>query len=184
VLPLAALAAAALVALSPERFQIAGAAVLAVGVSLPMWMISRDAVAGGPAVDAGASICWREAQENSELRRAWTVPAGEFLEANYSRRSGILFTFGGLSEVLRRAGVPLREGFHEGNGRIWAATLADPARLLHEEWALAIPGDMVSEAMTRADGQGMHYRLRDQISVKGVPMVEIYHREPVAGPIH
>ncbi len=187
VLPLAALAAGALVALLPERFQIAGAVVLAVGVSLPMWMASgsgNPAVAGDPAGDAGASICWKEARENSELRRGWTVPAAGFLEDNYRRGSGILFTFGRLSEVLRRAGIPLREGFHEGNGRIWGATLADPGRLLHEEWALAIPDDMVSDAIVRADGQGMHYRLRDQISVKGAPMVEIYHREPVADPIH
>jgi hypothetical protein len=180
VLPLAALAAAALTTLLPPRFQVAGAVALAVGASLPMWIVPSD-----PAPNNSTPICWKEARENSELRRAWTGPAAEFLAANYRPGSGVLYTFGsGLSEVLRRAGTPLRQGLHEGNGLIWTATLAEPVRFLREEWALAIPGDEVAAAMMRAEGQGMNYRLRQQILVKGAPMVEMYHRESVASPVH
>ncbi len=47
-------------------------------------------------------------------RRAWTREAADFLAANYRHGSGILFSFGDLTGVLREAGIPLREGLHVG----------------------------------------------------------------------
>jgi len=163
VLPVAALAAGALTTLLPSRFQGAGAVVLAALTSLPMWF--------------APSICWQEAAENSETRRAWTSPAAEYLAENYRPGAGVILTFGsGLAEVLRRADIPLRQGLHEGNGPAWDAAILQPEKFLREEWALAIPGDTVSAALVRAEAQGLHYQLQRQILVKGAPMVEIYQR--------
>jgi hypothetical protein len=170
-LPLAVFAAGGLIPLLPSRGQAAGAVVLALVVSASLW--------------SGPAVCWREAAENSEVRRAWTGPAAEYLSQHYRPGSGVVFTFGsGLAEVLRRAGIPLREGLHEGNGPAWEAAITQPEKFLHEEWALAIPGDPVEAVLVRAESRGIHYQLQQQISVKGMPMVGIYHRESLASPLH
>jgi hypothetical protein len=191
-LPLAALAAGALTTLLPARVQGVGAVALAALVSLPMWL-----TAGYPGSDERSSynlssneppsICWKEAQVNSDTRRAWTAPAASYLAEHYRPGAGIIFTFSsGFAEVLRRADIPLREGLHEGNGPPWKAAIAQPEVSLKEEWALAIQGDSVSAALATAEAQGVHYQLRLQIPVKGAPMVEIYQRQPQAidRPVH
>jgi hypothetical protein len=81
-----------------------------------------------------------------------------------------------LTGVLREAGIPLREGLHEGNGAAFDVAMARPDLLLHEgalaEWGLAFAGDAVDAALRKAG-----YLLRQEIVVKGAPVVEIYHRE-------
>ena len=113
---------------------------------------------------------------NSEARRAWTAQAASFLAREYRPGSGIIFPFGDLTGVLREAGIPLREGLHEGNGAAFDAAMARPDLLLREgglvEWGLAFSGDAVDGALQKAG-----YTLRRQIVVKGAPVVEIYHRE-------
>ncbi|HEX5431618.1 MAG TPA: glycosyltransferase family 39 protein [Bryobacteraceae bacterium] len=163
VVPLAAFAAGALVFALPARLRPAAAAA-AILLSAGVWL--RPA------------ICWKESQVNSEARRNWTQQAAGFLAANYRPGAGILYSFGDLTGILRDAGIPLREGLHEGNGPAWALAMARPDLALHEEWAVAFSGDAVATLLLRADKHGMNYRLRKQIIVKGAPVVEIYHREP------
>ena len=161
-IPLAALAAGALITLAPARLQIAAAVILAAGI----------AITTGP-----ASICWKESEVNSESRRAWTSEAGDFLAKNYRPGSGIVFSFGDLTGVLRVAGIPLHEGLHEGNGFAWNAAMVRPDLFLREEWALAFAGDAVSIAVQQSSERGRPYQLRRRIIVKGAPVVEIYHRD-------
>jgi hypothetical protein len=102
------------------------------------------------------------------------------LAHEYRPGSGIIFPFGDLTAVLREAGIPLREGLHEGNGVVFDAAMARPDLLLREcglvEWGLAFSGDAVDTALQKAG-----YTLRRQIVVKGAPVagtyVDIYHRE-------
>lgn len=82
-----------------------------------------------------------------------------------------------MTAVLREAGIPLKEGLHEGNGAAWLAAVARPDLFLHEEWALAFSGDEVSAALQRASQRGPHYQLKKRIMVKGAPPVEIYQRQ-------
>jgi hypothetical protein len=174
VLPLAALAAGSWTTLVPRRWRW-GAGMVLIAAVAASWIFSS-----GP-----ASICWKEAAENSEIRRVWTGEAAEFLAANYQPHAGILFTFGSdFAEVLRKAGSPLREGLHEGNGDAWVGAVTAPDLFLHEEWALATPGDAVAAAIRRAREQGLHYRLDREIAVKGAPVVDIYQRERVENPVH
>ena len=112
---------------------------------------------------------------NSEARRAWTAQAANFLAREYRPGSGIIFPFGDLTGVLRQAGVPLREGLHEGNLAAFDAAMARPDLLGDgglAEWGLAFSGDAVDRVLQKAG-----YTLRKQIVVKGAPVVEIYHRE-------
>jgi hypothetical protein len=78
--------------------------------------------------------------------------------------------------VLRAAGIPLREGLQQGNHPAWDAATLRPELFLHEEWALAIPGDSTSATLLRAARTGPHYELKKQIIVEGAPAIEIYQR--------
>jgi hypothetical protein len=163
-LPLAALAAAAVVAALPLRVQAAGAAVIVLGISVP-WAFG------------GASVCWKEAAQNSVVRRAWTGAAATYLAAHYQPGDGIIYSFGDLTGVLREAGIPLREGLHQGNRPAWDAAVLRPDLFFREQWALAVAGDKVSEAVLSAGGRGLHYQLKTRIMVEGSPTIEIYQRQ-------
>jgi hypothetical protein len=160
----AAFAAGALVTLVPARFQARSSIVLAAAI-IVVWGFRGS-----------SSISWKESEVNSEVRRAWTAQAANFLAREYRPGSGIIFPFGDLTGVLRKAGIPLREGLHEGNGVVFDAAMARPDLLLAKmgwaEWGLAFSGDPVDIAVQKAG-----YTLRREIVVKGAPMVKLYHRE-------
>ena len=121
--PFAAFAAGALVTLVPARFQAKTSIILALAVT-GVWGFS-----------GASSISWKESEVNSEARRAWTAQAASFLAREYRPGSGIIFPFGDLTGVLREAGIPLREGLHEGNGVAFDAAMARPdLLLLSEDW--------------------------------------------------
>ena len=163
-LPLAALAAGALVTMFPSRMRAAAALVLAGGVSAVL-------------IFTGEPVCWKEGEVNSIARRAWTHEGAMFRASNDRPGSGVIYSFGDLAGVLREAGIPLREGLHQGNHPFWEAAITRPELFLREEWALAISGDAVATAILRAQRRGPHYELRKRIIVKGAPVIEIYRRQ-------
>jgi Dolichyl-phosphate-mannose-protein mannosyltransferase len=163
-LPMAALSAAAIVALLPPKLHAIGAAGLVFAVAAS-WAL------------AGAPVCWKESAVNSVARRAWTGEAAVYLAANYQPGDGIIYSFGDLTGVLREAGIPLREGLHQGNRPTWDAAVLRPDLFFHEEWALAVAGDKIAEAVVRAGARGPHYQLQKRIKVEGAPAIEIYRRQ-------
>ena len=114
---------------------------------------------------------------NSTARRAWTSEAAAFLASNYMPGTGIVFPFGDMTGVLREAGIPLREGLHDGNGPAFLGAMMRPDLFLHTEWAIAFSGDQIATTLLRADRRGPHYILRQRIMVKGAAPVEIYQRQ-------
>ncbi len=135
-LPVAAIAAAGVIAILPAKLHALGAAILIVAVAASWaW--------------AGAPLCWKESAVNSQARRAWTEQAAAYLASNYQPGDGIIYSFGDLSGVLRKAGIPLREGLHQGNRPSWDAAVLRPDLFFHEEWALAVAGDKVAEAVNK-----------------------------------
>jgi hypothetical protein len=163
-LPLAALAAAAIVGSLPVKAQAAGAAVLILGASIP-WIFGT------------APVCWKESTQNSNARRTWTRQAADYLAAHYQSGDGIIYSFGDLTGVLREAGIPLREGLHEGNRPAWDAAVLRPDLFLHEQWALAVSNDKVSAAILRSGIRGPHYELKKRIALEGSPEIQIYQRQ-------
>jgi len=163
-LPLTAFAAAGLVALLPAKLQAAGAGALVLAIAA-FWTL------------AGAPVCWKESTVNSVARRAWTEQAAAYLASHYQPGDGIIYSFGDLTGVLREAGIPLREGLHQGNRPSWDAAVLRPDLFFHEEWALAIAGDKIAEAVARVGVRGPHYRLMKRIKVEGAPAIEIYRRQ-------
>jgi hypothetical protein len=163
VLPLAAFAAGSIASFGVGKFRIAVVAILG-AIALAPWL-------------AGPPLCWKESEVNSTARRAWTAEAAKYLAENYRSGSGIMFPFGDLTGVLRQAGIPLRQGMHEGNGAAWTAAVVRPELFLHEEWVIGFAGDDATTGALRADRRGKHYGLMKSIAVKGAPVVEIWKRQ-------
>jgi hypothetical protein len=109
---------------------------------------------------------------NSESRRAWTERAADYLAPRYRPGTGILTSFGDVAGIYRAAGIPLRDTLTIDNGLIWLATVQKPERWLHEEWAIAIAGDIVDQTVARSG----RYVLEREIAVPGAPAIRIYKR--------
>jgi 4-amino-4-deoxy-L-arabinose transferase-like glycosyltransferase len=168
VLPLAAFAAAGLVAMLPRMARPAGA-LAAVLIALSPWLAY-------PRPDSWITL--KETLVNHAPRRAWTAQAAEYLRAHYRPGDGVFVSgsFGDQIGVLREAGIPLVEALHQGSGPIATATFARPDLFLREEWAIAIVGDPVSNAMLTLIKTGTPYVRVRLIEVKGAAPIEIYRR--------
>ena len=162
-LPLASLAAASLVAIVPAKARLASLVLVAAISASWAW--------------TDAPVVWKESQVNSVARRAWTGQAGVYLAEHYRAGDGVIYTFGDLTGVLREAGIPLREGLHQGNHPAWDAAIARPDLFFREEWVLAMAGDAVAAAVLRVPPSGAHYELQKRFIVEGAPAIEIYQRQ-------
>jgi hypothetical protein len=173
-LPLAAVAAGALVTAAPRRWRALFAVLVALaGVSA--WI-------GYPRAESW--ICWKESQVNSEARRAWTRQAAQYLAANCRPGDGIIYSFGDLTAIFPQARIPLVRTLHEGNRPYWDAAVARPEFFLREEWVVAMSGDKLATAVQRAERRGLRYRLVRTIAEKGAPVIEIYRRDGYAYSVH
>jgi hypothetical protein len=165
-LPLAAFAAAGLVAMMPRGFRPAVAAIVIVIAAVPWIAYPRP----------DSWITWKEAAVNHAARREWTRQASEYMREHY-RGGGILVSFGDeIAGVFRQAGIPLKEALHHGNGVLAAPAFVRPDLFLREEWAMGRPGDAASEAMLKLIKSGSPYTRVKLIEVKGAPPFEIYRR--------
>jgi hypothetical protein len=165
-LPLVALASAGLVAAAPRSLQtrVAG---LVIAAGLGWWVVH-------PHLEDW--VVYQEGRVNSVSRRAFTDEAAQYLEPLYVRGSGIVVQFGDLTGIFREAGIPLRETFIQDFGVPWVAILRRPDLFLWQEWAVAIEGDEVHNAMQTAAQYGVRYKLEKTIPVDGAPAVEIFRR--------
>jgi Dolichyl-phosphate-mannose-protein mannosyltransferase len=170
-LPLAAFASAALVAWAPLRLR-AIAAVAVIGIGIAPWLMD-------PHLES--CVTWKESELNSHARRSWTSEAAEFMHANYRPGSGIFTTFGDVTGIFQRSGIPLHDTLTWDNWPHWPATVARPDLFLREEWAVAFGGDPVQSAINRAFLRGPRYTLQKTIMVKGSPVMEIYRRDSQRG---
>jgi hypothetical protein len=179
-LPLAAFAAAALVALVPSRARVV-AAMIVVAAPTAMWLSHPS---------EQNWITWKESEVNSQARRTWTKETANFLHTNYRPGTGIFTTFGDVTGAFAGAGIHLRETLTWDNGPYWMSAVARPELFLREEWAVAMAGDKVHSAVDRAKLRGPSYTLQKTISVKNAPVIEIYRRASIHGlkfnedPIH
>ncbi len=163
--PALVLGVAAIVALVPARRRALASALAVLAVSAP-WLIH-------PRPESW--ITWKESQVNSDARRAWTQQAAAYLQPRYRAGSGIITTFGDITGIFRRAGIPLRETLTWDNWPHWPAAVARPDLFLWEEWAVVMGGDSVQSAILRAGVKGPRYELVKIVAVPRAPVIEIYH---------
>ena len=167
VLPLCAVAAGAITIALPVRWR--RWTILLPVLCLLGWVITRR----------DGWICWKESEQNSIARRAWTQQGAEFLERNYRAGEGVLASFGDVTGIFCAARIPLRETLHEGNGPAWLATVSMPHLVHTETWAIAIKG---SETFNSLNVPGSVYQVVRVIRVAGAPDLLIYKRELAGGP--
>ncbi|MCU1261565.1 MAG: hypothetical protein JWO80_4450, partial [Bryobacterales bacterium] len=165
-LPLAALTGAAIVALMPKGVQFAAAGLVLLACAGQWLLFPRPE----------SWITWKEAQVNSESRRAWTEETVNYLAQHYKPRQTILSSSGDMNGVYRRLGIPLRNVLNVDNGPLYLATRARPDLFLWERWAVTFTGDPVQTAVDNARLRGPKYELAKEIIVKGGPVIQIYPR--------
>jgi hypothetical protein len=165
-LPFAALAAAGIAGLMPDKARPVVASLLLL-VGAGQWLLFPR-----PA----SWITWREAQVNGQSRLEWTNQAAVFLKANYQPGETIVTSFGDMAGVYRRAGIPLRYTVTGDNGAQYLATLGRPDLFLWSTWVVTFTGDSEQSAVDKARFRGPKYDLVKEIMVKGGPVVQIYRR--------
>jgi hypothetical protein len=180
-LPLAAFTSGVFIASLPRPWRLTAGIVLVVGSVAGALAAFGSAAPGSNDGRSGTVACWKESDVNSVARRAWTAEAGKYLADHYRTGGGILYPFGDMAGVLRAAGIPLKEGLHEGNHPAFDAAMARPELFLNEEWALAYDGGAVERAVLRSSNGGPHYELKRRVIVEGAPVVDIFQREPPRG---
>lgn len=168
--------AASLVAVLPQRLQVAGAALVAVVAAIPWLAYPRP----------DNWITWKEAEVNGGPRRAFIRQAAPYMKTHYRMGEGIYTSFGDLSGILQEAGIPLKEAMDDGSHPWFNAIEQRPHLFLHEEWAIAMSGDTVSTAILKDSRGGERYVCEKMIMIKGAPVIEIYRRHSVhhGDPLH
>ncbi len=117
-------------------------------------------------------ICWKESQQNSISRRAWTEAASRFLTANYKPGDGILMHFGDIAGILCKARLPLRASLHEGTIPEFLPAVTATDAFHPMKWAIALHGDIVSTDLLSR--QPSAYRLVLEVKTKDAPKLEIF----------
>ncbi|HXS93433.1 MAG TPA: glycosyltransferase family 39 protein [Candidatus Limnocylindrales bacterium] len=166
VIPLMALAAAALVTVPPRRMRPIFAVLITLAGSV--WWAAH--------ASPRQWVTWEESRVNSEGRRAWTRQAAEYLKPRFIPGSGLLTSFGDITAIYREAGIPLRYTFTGDNGLPFDLTVRRPDLLLWQEWVVAMGGDEAQSGVLRAGKYGIQYELVDRIVVNDAPVIEIYRR--------
>ena len=163
-----AFAAGALVMAIPQRHRRFGLLIPVIAL-LPWLRVPAHA----------GSIVWKESQVNSDARRAWTEKGAEYLKVHLSPGDGVLTQFGDLAGVFCKAGIPLKEGLHEGNGAAWFVNTMPHGLVRQAKWAMAQDGDKLSRLIAEAQS----YSVVNTITVEGAPKLLIYKRRD-PGDIH
>jgi hypothetical protein len=124
----------------------------------------------------GDSVTWRESEVNSRVRRQWISQAAAYLAASSGSHETFITNFGELTPIFRTIGVPIHETLTGDNDLEWNAAMARPDLFLHADWAVVESGDAIQTMLDKARLHGPRYELRQRVTVKGGPVIEIYKR--------
>lgn len=166
-LPLAAFCAAAM---TRSRW-----AFLFVAIAVFPWL---GILHGGPSHRSW--ITWKESEQNSISRRAWTAQAADYLSPRVHPHERVAAEFNDTMGVFRYAGIPLKQVFHPGNGLLWEAAAQQPLRFLDTDWIVCQRAEW--SRLSTAARQSKQYILVRTVAVPGAPPLDIYHHH--ADPLH
>jgi hypothetical protein len=121
-------------------------------------------------------ITWQESDINSRGRRDWTSQAAAYFRATAGPNETYFTSFGDMTGIFRTMGIPLRDTLTGDMNPQFLMASSRPDLLLWEDWAVVMGGDDVQGIIDRARLHGPKFELSERITVKGQPVIEIYHR--------
>jgi hypothetical protein len=124
----------------------------------------------------GDSVTWRESDVNSRVRRQWISQAAAFLDASRGPGDTFITSFSALTPIFRTLGIPLHDTLTGDNDLEFNAAMARPDLFLHADWAIVESGDPVQTMLDQSRLHGPRYELKQRVTVKGGPVIEIYKR--------
>ena len=127
-------------------------------------------------------ITWKESEQNSIARRAWTHAAAEYLKVHARPTDTFFTTFGDITAIYREDGIHFKRTLTWDDFPEWYAAVNRPDLFLWEDWAVAQCGDAVDRAVQRAREVGVEYDLITEIKAPGGEPIEIYRRHEY--PLH
>jgi len=162
ILPLLAVAAAALVAACPRWMRGRVAAVAIVAASVP-WLIHPQ---------PENWLVFLEGKQNYAGHRELERQVEDYLRPRYVRGSGIVTEFGATTAIFRELGIPLRETLTGDNGAVWSAATSGTNPFPHDAWAVVIAGDYAEKAVQKAGC----FTLEQTFKVNDAPEMHVYRR--------
>lgn len=121
-------------------------------------------------------ICWKESEQNSIARRAWTYSAAQYLQYHARPNDTFFSAFNDITGIYREAGIHFRRTLTWDDSPEWQAAVNRPDLFLWEDWAIAQRGDPVDETIQRARSVGVRYDRMTEIVIQDALPIEIYHR--------
>jgi hypothetical protein len=154
-----------------------------------LWLVTLAVIAPWVVKHSPESwVIWKEAEINSEARRAWTGEAARYLKKHFRPGDTIFTGSGDVNGIFREAGIPLVRTLSVDNGLFWDAARLRPDLFLRCQWAVAVltpkgrsDGDQVKTAVELSRQVGRPYELVREIQSADGKVVEIYHRAEVSG---
>jgi hypothetical protein len=122
------------------------------------------------------SITWQESDVNSRARREWIGQAAGWLKSAIGPNETFITGFSDMSAIYRTLDIPLHNTLTGDNDVEYAMAIANPVVFLHTDWAIVTSGDEVQTMLDRARRNGPKYELKQRVTVKGEPALEIYKR--------
>ena len=162
ILPLLAMATAALVVVFPRWMRGRVALVAIVAATVP-WLIQPK---------PENWIVFQEGNKNYAGHRELERQVEDYLRPRYARGSGIVTEFGATTAIYRDLGIPLRETLTGDNGAIWSAATTGPNPFPHQQWAVVIAGDYAEQAVQKAGC----FTLEQTFKVNDAPEMHVYRR--------
>lgn len=160
ILPLLAVASAALVAVFP-RWMRSRVALAAVAIATIPWLIHPN---------PQNWIVFEEGDRNYRGHRQLEHQVEDYLRPRYVRGSGIVSTFGATTAIYRDLGIPLRETLTSSDGAIWDNAQKGPDRFSHQQWAVVVAGDATEKAVKAAGC----FTMMQTFKVTDAPEIHLY----------
>ena len=118
-------------------------------------------------------ITWKESEQNSISRRAWTSQAAAYLETRVRPGEHIATEFNDTMGIARYARIDMKQIFHPGNTLLWQAAAQRPDLFLNTTWIVCQRASW--SLLSTAAQHAPQYRLAHTITVPGAPPLDIYH---------
>ena len=162
ILPLLAVAAAAMVAVFPAYLRGKVAVVVIVVATVP-WLIRPH---------PENWVVFQEGNKNYRGHRELERAVEDYLRPRYVRGSGIVTSFGATTAIYRELGIPLRETLTGDNGPVWWAAAKAPQPFPHQAWAVVLANDWAEKGVKEAGC----FTLQESFKANDAPEIHVYRR--------